>query len=119
MKKIEIEGRAQEFTIKIILFCKKLPRTQELQIISNQLIRSASSVGANIVEGRGSSSRREFINFMNIARKSAFETTYWLEILSKLSLPKLLLEEVDLLLTETDEIRRILGSIIIKSKKNL
>lgn len=86
-------------------------------MISDQLLRSAASIGANIVEAKSSSSKRDFIRFYEIALKSANETKYWLGLLKDAtSFNK---DKVNLLLTEVDEISKMLGSslLTLKNKK--
>lgn len=85
--------------------------------ISDQLMRSATSVGANIIEGKSASSRKDFIKFYEIALKSANETKYWLGLLRDAT-------DADkpaarALLLEAEEISRMLGASIItlKNKK--
>ncbi len=82
------------------------------------MIRSATSVGANITEAKASSSRLEFKKFYEIALKSANETKYWLELLrdAKLVEPN----TINILLNEDTEIANMLGAGVIKLKnKNL
>jgi four helix bundle protein len=78
-----LEDRTLEFASKVILFCKPLPSSTENNIIIRQLIRSASSIGANYTEANNSSSRLDFRNKIFIAKKEASETRYWLKLLSK------------------------------------
>mgnify|MGYP003866386553 CR=1 FL=1 len=58
-----------------------LPNKKVYWVISDQLLRAATSIGANIVEAKASSSKRDFIKFYEIALKSANETKYWLGLL--------------------------------------
>ncbi|MBU2592490.1 four helix bundle protein [Patescibacteria group bacterium] len=67
---------------------EKFPKKRAAWIISDQLLRAGTSIGANIVEAQAASSRRDFTNFLNHALKSANETKFWL-ILSKDLNPKL------------------------------
>ena len=83
-------------------------------MITDQLIRSACSIGANLVEAKGSSSRKEFKKFFEISLKSANETTYWLCLLRDSGLSKK--EEINSLLREVDEITKMIGSAVIKLK---
>lgn len=70
----EIYKRCCDFAIQIIRFSKR--------IILDQLIRSATSISANLAEGSASVSRKEFANYLGISRKSAVETVHWLKLLS-------------------------------------
>ncbi len=85
-------------------------------MITDQLIRSATSIGANLIEGRAASSRLEFKKFHEIALKSANETKYWLGLLKDSKL--IVTNEIDRLLAEADEIARMLaaGVLTLKNK---
>lgn len=75
-----LEERTLQFSIDVINFCKKLPTTTENKIISMQLIRSASSIGANYSEANNASSKQDFKNKIFIIKKEAAETRYWLKL---------------------------------------
>jgi four helix bundle protein len=80
----------------------------------DQLLRSATSIGANVVEGGSGSTKKDFINFFCIALKSANETKYWLCLIrDTVSVDKDRLGE---LLKEAEEISKIIASIILKAK---
>lgn len=81
---MEVKYRAFYLSINIIKFVDNLVIKQSLKIICDQLIRNVTSIGANIVEAKSSSSKREFLNYFQIALKSANETKYWLALLDKL-----------------------------------
>ncbi|MCL5439240.1 MAG: four helix bundle protein [Patescibacteria group bacterium] len=117
--KPEVRYRAFYLSIDIIKFLDKLEYKQSVKIISDQLIRCVTSIGANIVEAKSSSSKREFLNYFQIALKSANEAKYWLFMLKEL-FPKEK-EEIDIFLKEVDEISRIIGTSILtmKGKRNL
>ena len=116
MRKIEIEERAKRFSISIIRLVEQLPRTTAGFVLGKQLLRSATSIGANLVEGRGGVSKKDFVNFLGIARKSAIETNYWLELLEDLGIfeNKLLCN----IKSELEEITKIISAIILKTKQN-
>ena len=84
-------------------------------ILLDQIIRSATSIGANIVEGGNSTSRKEFINYFQIALKSASETLYWLALLKEINTNK---EEIDKLIQECTEIKKLISTIILNTKSN-
>ena len=117
--KMEVRYRAFYLSIDVIKFLETLQRKPSLRIIINQLIRSITSVGANIVEAKAASSKREFVNYFQIALKSANETKYWLAMLKELLPEKR--EEVDVFIREIDEISKIIGSSVLtmKGKKKL
>lgn len=116
---MELKFRAFYLSIKVIKFLECLEYRQSIKIISDQLIRCTASVGANIVEAKSSSSKKEFLNYFQIALKSANETKYWLAMLKELLLNKK--EEIDVFLKEIDEISKIIGTSVLtmKGKRNL
>ncbi len=114
VKKVEdIKHRSYRFSITIIKFIKKYKRRDlTTEIIFKQLLRSSTSVGANIIEGEASPTRKDFRNYYNIALKSANETKYWLCLMKDTS--DFNKDEIQLILQEINEISKILGSIIVK-----
>ncbi len=81
MKESELRTRAKTFGLHIIAVCDKVDTRKGRGILINQIIRSATSVGANIHEANYASSKADFINKFHIALKECAETEYWLEIL--------------------------------------
>lgn len=80
--KQDFTQRAYRFGLKIIKTVEKLDmRDLASRIIGNQLIRSGTSIAANIIEARGSSSKKDYANFFSHALKSANETIYWINLL--------------------------------------
>lgn len=73
--------KAKILTKQIIKLSSTLPHNSSSLILINQIIRSSSSIGTNIVEGYGRNSKKEYKQFLKIARVSSFETEYWLEII--------------------------------------
>ncbi len=110
----QVKYRAYKFSIKIIKSVSNFPNKRIFWIISDQLIRAATSIGANIIEAQAASSKRDFIKFYEIALKSANETKYWLGILRDATdIDK---KEINELLRETDEIAKILGASLLTLK---
>ena len=117
--KTNLKYRCYHFSIKIIKFLERLPQKRVYWVISDQLLRAATSIGANIVEAQSSSSKREFIRFYDIALKSANETKYWLGLLrDATSIDK---ERIKPLLQEAEEISKMLGSslLTLRNKKKI
>jgi len=81
------------------------------RVIAKQLLRAATSIGANIIEAQASPSRKDFTNFFNHSLKSANETKYWLGLLKDTN--KTDSQSINSLLKEIDEIANILGSSIL------
>lgn len=117
-KKLLIQ-RAFAFARKIIVLVDQFPNKRAAWVIADQLIRSATSIGANIIEAQAASSRRDFVNFLNHALKSANETKFWLALAKDIAPDKL--KEIDSLLKEVNELARLLGASIstLKGKKKL
>lgn len=117
--KIEVRYRAFYLSLEVIRFLDGLTTKASLRIISDQLIRSITSVGANIVEAKASSSKREFLNYFQIALKSANESKYWLAMLRELLSDKK--NQINGFLQELEEIAKILGTSILtmKGKRSL
>ena len=112
--KDEFRQRVYRFALDIIRFVEQLPKEQASRIISGQLLRSATSVGANVVEAQGASSRKDYTNFFSYALKSANETKFWLGLLRDSG--KAEKEATDKLLKETTEIANILAASILTLK---
>jgi four helix bundle protein len=112
--KIKLKDRAYQYSIKIIEFLDALPKDISSQVIAKQLLRSATSIGANIVEAQASSSKRDFTNFFAHSLKSANESLYWLGLLRDAK--KIKDAQLEHLLNETKELANILGSSILTLK---
>lgn len=89
MKDNIILEKAEDFSLKIISLCNSLREENKEYIISNQLFRSATSIGANVAESVYASSSADFVNKLQIALKEASETEYWLKLLYKSEYMKL------------------------------
>ena len=115
-RKFDIQDRAKKFVVNIVQMTRILPKENASFVFAKQIIRSASSIGANIVEGGGGVSKKDFINFMSIARKSALETRYWLELINSAELASP--EKLTLLFREIEELIKILTCIVLNAKSN-
>jgi four helix bundle protein len=91
-----------------------MPNSYISSVIGKQLLRSATSIGANIIEAQSASSKREFQNFYSIALKSANETKYWLDLLKRSG--KCASSNVDRLIEEVGEISKIIAKSILTIK---
>lgn len=110
MKTFDIHDRIFKFVIRVLKVIKYIPQTVENKIVINQLVRSATSVGANDQEADGVSSKRDFIHCYTVVRKELKETHYWLRILSEID--GKLGNRLTLLLKENEELIKIISSII-------
>lgn len=113
-EKDQVKYRAYRFSIRIIKFISQLPHGEVFLIIKSQLIRAATSIGANIIEAQAASSKKDFVKFYHIALKSANETKYWLCILRDAT--EVEKDRVSVLLEEVNEIANILGASILTMK---
>jgi four helix bundle protein len=82
-----------------------------VRVVAQQLLRSATSIGANIIEAQASSSRKEFTNFLNHSLKSANESKFWLALLRDSGKAKK--DSVNALLAETKQLANILASSVL------
>jgi four helix bundle protein len=117
--KRQLIKRAYIYALKVMKLSDKFPNRRSYWIITDQLLRAATSIGANIIEAQSASSKRDFIRFLEYALKSANESKFWLGLLKD---SKNIKEEVMIpIITETNELAKILASIILnlKGKKKL
>lgn len=77
----DLEQRTKSFSLAVIKFTASLPRTREADVLCRQLLRSATSIGANYREANRGVSRADFANKIGTVQKEASETQYWLELL--------------------------------------
>lgn len=112
-----ILDKSFEFAIKIVNQVEQIQTEQKEYILSKQLLRSGTSIGANIREAHNAESKKDFIHKMAIAQKECDETKYWLELLYKTQYINT--ENYQALHSQASELLKILRSIIISSKKNL
>ena len=112
----KITERSIAYSLRIINLFRQLEKDSVGRIIGKQLLRSGTSIGANAHEAQGAQSRADFIVKMSIAHKEAWESIYWLRLIidAKL-LPDHLLHK---LIDETEQIKKILASILLTAKEN-
>ncbi len=114
VKPEDIKDRTFRFALTIISLVESLPNTISAKTIGKQLIRSGTSIGANVEEATAAHSKDDFVYRMNVALREARETLYWLRLLDASGiLEKRLLTDV---LKEADEITRILGAIVSSAR---
>ena len=114
-QKIDIKECSYLFALKIIKLTELLSSDFASKIIADQLLRSATSIGVNIVEAQAASSRKDFTNFLNYVLKSANETKFWLGLLRDSGRKDKGL--IDPLLGDTKQLSNILASSILTLKK--
>jgi four helix bundle protein len=114
-KIFDIRERSFQFALRIITISNNLPKTLTFNIIRSQLLRSGTSIGANIEEADGSISKKDFLNKTVIARKEAKETKYWLRLIASQNIQNYNMKnEID----EIQEIIKILSVMINKVRNN-
>ena len=113
--KYNLEDRTAKFGEKVIQFCKNIEQNVISRPIIGQLIRSATSIGANYMEANGASSKKDFINKIFICKKEAQETKHWLRMLATCSPEHK--EQIRQLWKESQELTLIFQSITSSSKK--
>lgn len=112
--KYDLKDRTLNFAAAVGRFVYKLPSNNVLSQYAKQLIRSSSSVGANLQEADGAISRKDFVNKIAIARKEARETYYWLSLIQKSNILETDFSDIAKLTQEAKEFILILSSIINK-----
>lgn len=114
-----VAAKSKIFAIRIIKFYQYLCENKREYVISKQLLRSGTSVGANVRESKNAQSGADFVNKLNIALKEADETSYWLELLYESDI----ISEVEYnsLYGDCSELIKLLVPIIkkLKQKSNL
>ena len=110
--------KAKDFAVEIINMCKSIKESKRESVLTNQIMRSGTSIGANIHESKYAHGTADFIAKMQIALKECYESEYWLELLNRTGY--LSDEQYKIILNECGQIRRMLISSIntVKNKKD-
>lgn len=112
-----IVKKSKDFALRIINMYKYLCVEKREYVISKQVLRSGTSIGANVREGVQGQTKPDFIAKMSVAQKEAEETCYWLELLYESGhINKSIFESM---YRDNLEINRILASIILTARQNL
>lgn len=110
----DMEERTLDFGVRVYHLCSSIPRRWENTVITRQLLRSATSVGANYREAVHASSRKQFISILEIAQRECAETEYWIDLIVKCNLVNV--NRLSSLRQECRELRSILAATIITAK---
>ncbi|MBI4834952.1 MAG: four helix bundle protein [Planctomycetes bacterium] len=113
----DLSDRTYKFALSVIELVRKLPREMAAQEIGRQLLRSATSIAANYEEATVAFSKEDFTYKLSISFKEAKETNLWLRLLKDSELNKS--EDIDKLIQESLEIKKIFGKSVKTSKQNL
>jgi four helix bundle protein len=112
-----VQQKSFAFAIRIVNFYKHLISEKKEYVLSKQLLRSGTSIGANIEESIGGQSDKDFLSKISISYKEARETIYWLKLLH--ATDYLNNQEAESMIAEAEELCRILGKIQISIKEKL
>ncbi|NLN96358.1 MAG: four helix bundle protein [Bacteroidales bacterium] len=115
MKENVVKDKSFAFAVRIINLYKILTQEKKEYVMSKQLLRSGTSVGANIEEAIGGISKKDFRAKMSISYKEIRETTYWLRLLQ--ATDYLEKQDFDSLFNDADELGKLLYTIIKSSKQ--
>ena len=112
-----IKDKSADFALRIVNLYRFLYDSKNEKVLSKQILRSGTSIGANIAESVYASSKADFINKLQIAQKEAGETEFWLELLSKADyIDK---KQFDSMLLDCKELLKLLTAILKKSKTTI
>ena len=110
-----IQEKSFRFAVRIVNLCKYLQKEQKEFTLSKQVLRSGTSIGANVAEAQQAQSRADFISKLNLSLKEAYETNYWLRLLYETQyLSKNAFESI---IADCTEIEKLLISIIKTTKE--
>jgi four helix bundle protein len=116
-KQYDLQRRTTDFSKNVLIFCKKLQFSYISKTIIEQVVRSATSIGANYAEANGASSKRDFRNKICICKKEAEETKYWLQLLGVYYENNA--KEIKSLLQESHELLLIFQKILLTLKEKI
>ena len=110
-----IAAKAYSFALEIIVLYKQLVADKKEFVLSKQVLRSGTSIGANINEALAGQSKRDFVHKLSISLKEARETSYWLNLLKDSNF--ITIEVFNKMNNKCNEIHKILSSIILTTKE--
>ena len=117
MKDNQLVDLSKQFAVDIVNLCTDIKENRKGNALLNQLLRSGTSIGANIHEANYGSSKADFINKFQIALKECYETDYWMELFKDTSM--ITEQEYKSLYDKCSKIRRLLIASINTAKSNL
>ena len=112
-----LRDKSKEFAKQIVILCRNIKANHKESVLTNQLLRSGTSIGANIHEAQYAQGKKDFISKLEIAQKECYETEYWLELLFETGY--MADTEYKPIQNECGAIRRMLISSINTTKSNL
>jgi four helix bundle protein len=112
----DLQERLLDYAVRVVKLVESLPRTLAGRRIGDQLLRSATAVGANYEEARGAESSDDFIHKLQVALKELRESNYWLRLISKAGiLPAKCLSGI---LDESTQLRAMLSKAVVTAKSH-
>jgi four helix bundle protein len=112
-----IRDKSFAFALKVVWIYRYLTEERREYVMSKQLLKCGTSIGANVEEAQGAQSKRDFYSKMTIAYKEARESVYWIKLLFASNY--LTEDQAQELLTDAEELCRIIGSIQVSMKRNM
>ena len=116
MKENALVDFSKQFAVDVVNICTDIKEHRKSNVLLNQLLRSGTSVGANIHEANYASSKADFVNKLQIALKECYETDYWLGLFKDTNM--ILDTEYDKLFSQCSKIRKLLIASITTAKSN-
>jgi four helix bundle protein len=110
-----IQDRSIDFSVRIVKLYRYLINNKKEKILCSQILKSGTSIGANVAESRFAVSKSDFVNKMQTALKEAYETSYWLTLFFKTDIVSL--DEYNSINAQCEELIKILSSIIKSLKE--
>ena len=111
-----LKDKSYKFALRIVKLYKHLAEEKKEYVLSKQVLRSGTSIGANIAEGNQAQSKADFVHKLSIAHKEAFETEYWLSLLRDGEF--ITEKQSESLIIDCNELQKILTSSIKTAKLN-
>ncbi|KPU26434.1 hypothetical protein TR13x_10165 [Caloranaerobacter sp. TR13] len=111
-----VKEKSYKFALRIVKMYKYMTKEKKEYILSNQLLRSGTSIGANVEEACSGHTKKDFIAKLSIAQKEAFETRYWLRLLRDSELIET--KYINSMIDDCEELIRIITKIIVTAKNN-
>ena len=111
------KAKSYAFALRVVNLYKHLCAQEREYVLSKQVLRSGTSIGANITEGNRAQSRMDFVHKLSVALKEADETEYWLSLLRDSQY--ITVEQANSLLADCSELQKILTSSLKTAKSNL
>ena len=115
MNSAAVQEKSFRFAVRIVNLCRYLQTERKEYVLSKQLLRSGTSIGANIAESQQAQSRADFVNKLNIALKEAYETNYWLRLMSETQYLKT--QEFESIIADCKELEKLFIAIVKTSKE--